>query len=1385
MLFKLSAQLGREFSTTFGTAKRTLTDTQKEINALNQTQADISAYQKQQQAVENTSRKLSDLQKEYDNIQREIQETEGFSSSLENKLIEKQRAIDKTSESLKNQTDKLHQMESAMQDAGIDTDHLTDESKKLTQQMDDLAKKQAEAAKEAQNFGVEGVSSFEAVGSAMVAAGIAAGLKAIYDEYKECISIAADFEETMSTVEALSGATAEEMQALSSYAKQLGATTKFTAKESAEAMTYMGMAGWDAGQMIEGMSGLLNLAAASGEDLAATADIVTDNLTAFGMKAADTAHFSDVLAAAATNSNTSVAIMGETFKNSAALAGALGYSVEDVAVAIGLMANAGIKGSNAGTALKNVFNGLLSGVTLTAEAFGEVEYSAINADGTMKSFGETMQELRGYFDQMTGAEKMQNAETLAGQRAMAGFVSIMNSTDADFQKLTASINDCSGAAQKMADIKMNNLNGQLTLLNSAADGLKTTIGEAYNEELRALAKIGTDILTGINDFLSKHPILLKSLIAITAEVGLIVAAYYGYIAAKKIMNTVRALSTVLRAQETAATVTETAATGAQTVATNAATVAQTGLNAAMMANPIGLVIGAVAALTVGLVALVQVIKNAENEEEKFTLKTRQQKKELDELNAEYKETVELYGETSYEAQSLKWRIDELTEAYEAGKQTSEEYYKAIDAQLEAVKAQREEFAKAYEEIDTNYDSASALINKLEELSDSSGSLAKNQTAVASVVAALNGQYGDLGLTYDATTKKFNKSIPELKEYAQRMHDAAEAEKEYEEYAKNIVTRDSLKSTRDSLKEEYDLAQKAVDEAYKEYSDYTSSLAYWIEVLTQSSAMQDPTGMSFDMYPRSLQLSTAWANAEKAAKEPKEKYEAAEKEYELAEAKIKEFEAKYGTPAAKATEENAEALKKALDAVSDEFMTAKEASEYYGVSLTTLQGQIDAVTNAQELLKGAAEYVREGFFSVEEAASYFDLPEKAIEAQIKIEDLVESIDLLSTSYENVKEAAEKSIEGQYELWDTAAVVIPKSIGDINTALETQLSYWSDYNTDLANLLARTDDIDGLSEVIASFADGSAESVNAIAGMAAASDEDLRKMVGNWQEVKKQQEEASTSIAELATGFSEELDNMKSDLEEAVDALNLDDEAATAAKETVDAYVQAIRDGTDDAVRAANNLASLVASALNQIQMPNLETSLDKAQAYLDSHGMREGDRARWGQDPDFLLLLREAIADGYDVSQLHGRTGYASGTDSAKSGLALVGEEGPELVMFRGGEQVLTAEETRAYMHQMNAGRNAINAYAEGAGEYTQIIMLLPMLERALEAIRAAETYPRQEAISGNGGQQIIITISPSFVVEGGDGDMESRLRAYSEELKGEIFDALDEAGIDAKRGVYA
>lgn len=345
MAFKLSAQLNSSYKGAFREAQSAVVSMQKEIGGLNRTQSDISSYQKQQSAVEETRKRLSVLQQQYDNIQKEIKETEGFSSSLENKLVSKQQQIDKTTSSLGKQEEKLHQMGAALQQAGVDTGNLAGESRRLEAEMQELKNRQEEAADSTQEFGRESVDAMNAVSSALASVGIAAALKEIAEAYKECISVAGGFEETMSTVEALSGANARDMESLSGMAKQMGADTKYMAQESAEAMTYMGMAGWGASDMLQGLDGVIQLAAASGEDLAMTSDIVTDNLTAFGMSAAETARFADVLAATATNSNTSVSVMGETFKQSASIAGALGYSIEDVSVAVGLMANSGIKGS--------------------------------------------------------------------------------------------------------------------------------------------------------------------------------------------------------------------------------------------------------------------------------------------------------------------------------------------------------------------------------------------------------------------------------------------------------------------------------------------------------------------------------------------------------------------------------------------------------------------------------------------------------------------------------------------------------------------------------------------------------------------------------------------------------------------------------------------------------------------------------------------------------------------------------------------------------------------------------------------------------------------------------------------------------------------------------
>ena len=535
MLFQLNAQMGGSYNATFNKAQAEVARFQKEIQALSKTQSDISAFQKQQSSVEATRQKLAVLQQQYDNIQKEMKETEGYSSALENKLLSKQMQIDKTSASLEQQTQKLQQMEHALKEAGVNTGNLTGETSRLGAQIDDLKGKQEAAANGAAGFGETSVQAFGAIQQAIAAAGIATALHEIYEAYMECVNVAGDFEEGMSTVEALSGATEAEMEALTAKAKELGAATKFTALEASEAMGYMGMAGWGAQEMLAGMDGVLQLAAASGEDLAMVSDIVTDNLTAFGLKASDTARFADVLAAAATNSNTNVSIMGETFKMSASVAGALGYSVEDVAVAVGLMANSGIKGSIAGTALKNTFNGLLEGVTLTSNAFGEYEYTAVKADGTMKSFSDTIDELRIYFEQMTEAERVNNAMAIAGQRGYNGLLAILNATTEDYASLTDSINNCTGAAQRMAAVKLDNMNGELELMNSAWDALKTTLGEQFIPEMRTLYGIGTDVFTMLDKFVQENPGLVKAVAAFVAVIGLVVGGLTAFVTVTKVL----------------------------------------------------------------------------------------------------------------------------------------------------------------------------------------------------------------------------------------------------------------------------------------------------------------------------------------------------------------------------------------------------------------------------------------------------------------------------------------------------------------------------------------------------------------------------------------------------------------------------------------------------------------------------------------------------------------------------------------------------------------------------------------------------------------------------------------------------------------------------------
>lgn len=335
--------------------------------------------------------------------------------------------------------------------------------------------------------GMDKLKDIAKTGVAVMATTLAGVTTAITAGATAAVTVGSGFKSAMSKVSAISGAAGDELQSLTDKAKEMGATTKFSASESAEALQYMAMAGWDTSSMLDGIGGIMNLAAADGLDLATTSDIVTDALTAFGLKASDSTHFADVLAKASSSANTNVSMLGESFKYVAPLAGTMGYSVEDMSVALGLMANASIKGSQAGTSLKTALANLASPTQQMQDVMDKYKISLTDTNGETKPFIEVIKELREKFSGLSESEQTAAASTLFGKEAMSGMLAIINASDSDFTNLVDNINNADGAAQSMSDTMQNNLQGQLTILKSGLEGLGIEIYEQMSEPLTGAA----------------------------------------------------------------------------------------------------------------------------------------------------------------------------------------------------------------------------------------------------------------------------------------------------------------------------------------------------------------------------------------------------------------------------------------------------------------------------------------------------------------------------------------------------------------------------------------------------------------------------------------------------------------------------------------------------------------------------------------------------------------------------------------------------------------------------------------------------------------------------------------------------------------------------------
>lgn len=1187
MLFQLNAQLGGSYSKTFKAAQQEIVSMQKEIQALSKTQADISAFQKQQAAVEATRKRLEMLRQQYDNIQREMEETGNESAGMKNKLLAKQLQIDKTSASLEKQTAKLNELSGALEEAGVNTDDLSHSSEQLAGKIDTLKKKQGEAADKAMTFGDKAGQAFNQVHEAIVAAGIAVALKEIYEYFASCAQASMDFESAITGVAKTTDLTDEELAAMSDSIKALSTEIPATTEEIAAVAEAAGQLGIQKDALLDFTEIMTMLGTATNmtADEAATALARFANIT--GMATDNYGRLGSVIVDLGNNFATTeseIVAMGTRLASAGKLAGLTEPEIMALAAA---MSSVGIEAEAGGTAMTQTLNAIEKAVAKGGDDLAEFariagmsseEFSSAWKNDAMSALTSFIGGLGKLDEQgestvlvledlgLTGIRQsnMLKALGLAADQ-MTGAVNTANTA---WQQNTALTNE--------ANKRYATAQSRLTMMQNAYNNLKVAIGDAYTPALSEAYGVGTKVLNSITAFIQKNPALVNAITAFAGVIGAVVAALAAYAVAAKIAAAASAILTA----------------------------AIPGVNVIMG------VTAAVAAITAGIVALATAAANdAVPSVKELTEAARGMREAMDEAKATYDDTV---TSTMAAAGVADTYIGKLEEMEAAGLNTDEQH-------------------RQY------HNTLALLCQVVPELAD----------------------YIDLETdTINGGTEALRANTEAWKQNAMQQAYQDQLTELYSQYSAVLIEAEenSIGLTK---------AQYSLEAAQQKLSDtYAQMDALWADAQKQADAYYDQYGYYTDA---TAFLSQEYYDLQNSIYDTNNEIWAAEKS-------IKNYN--------KAMEEDA-------DAVSD-----AEAE----------------IALAEEAVKNLTASMNEGTGASEEAAA------QASEFQAAISGVQEKINALVESYNEAYSAAYESISGQYQLWDEAAKVVATSAGSINSALESQITYWQDYNANLQSLTDRSADIEGLSDMIASFADGSSDSVNAIAGMAGATDEQLATMVANWKTLQQEQQNAAGSVADLKTDFTATMDELQTALAEDIEAMDLGDEAKASAQATIQGFI-------DGAV----GMLPQVTAAYNRVAAA--------ARAALSASGT-----GTTGSIP-----------------------GYAVGTQSAAPGFALVGENGPELVYFNGGEQVMTAEETAAMRESMEI----------------QAITFAPQLLEALHAIHgdgALSAEPGAGSGAGSVELQIVFQINGSA-----SSETVEALREYGDEFAERVLEVIEEAEYDRRR----
>ena len=1173
MLFQLNAQLGGSYSKTFKAAQDELAAMQKEIQSLSKTQSDITAYQKQQTAVENTRKRLELLQQQYDNIQKEIQQTGEFSADLQNKLLAKQQQIEKTTSSLNRQTEKLDEMGDALKEAGVDMDDLGQSSAQLTNRIDALKKEQEEVAEGAQTFGNKASQAFSTVHEAIVAAGIATALKEVYEYFADCAQASMDFESAMTGVAKTTDLTDDELSAMSDAIKEMSTEIPATTEELAAIAESAGQLGIHKESLLDftEIMAMLGTSTNMTADEAATSLSRLANIT--GMSQED---FDRLGATIVDLGNNLATTEKEIVDMSMRIAGAgaqVGMTEAEIMSFSGALSSVGIEAEAGGSA----FSTLISNMSLAVQQGGDgleqfADVAGMSASEFAAAFeedaaGAIIQFIQGLgnmesegrsaiavLDDMGLSDIRMRDALLRAAGASDVFTNALQIGSNAWDENTALVNE---ATKRYATTQ-----SQLTMMQNAYKNLKVAIGDAYTPALQKAYSVGTQVLNAVSQFVKQNPALVNAITAFVGVLGLVVAALAAYTVGAKVAAAASAMLTA----------------------------AIPGVNIIMG------VAAAVAGVTAAIAALATAAANdAVPSVDELTQAAQGMREAMDEANATYDDTV---SSTLAAAGVADTYIAKLEEMEAAGVRTEEEhrqYHNTLALLCQVVP----DLANYIDlETDTIEGGTAALRANTEAWKQNAMQQAYQEqlTALYSQYSAvlIEAEENSIGLTkaqyqQEAANKKYNDTVARMNELWNEA--AAEAE---------------------AYNQEYYAITDATNFLTQEYYDLQNSL--------------------YDINDEMWAAEQSAKNYQKAIEEDQEAVAAAEAEIALAEEAVQNLTA--------ATQDGGDAA-------------------------------TEAAAQEQEL-------------------------------QTAITGVKEEINALVTAYTEAYDAALESISGQYQLWDEAAGVVATSAGTINSALESQITYWQDYNANLQTLTERSADIEGLSEMIASFADGSEESVNAIAGMAGATDEQLATMVANWQTLQTEQEAAAGSVADLKTDFTATMDELQAELAADIEAMDLGTEAAESGKATIQGFVS-----------GAEAMLPQVQAAYSRIAQAAIDAIDAKLEIHSPSRVMEEKADMTWAG------YIKETEALQPDVAE-------------AMSGMAGAGVEAFSAEEI---QAVGIAPQLMAYLASYQAG-NAISAESgAGGGGGSIVIYFEPQYDLAgvtnaaeLEAILAAHDEDMRELI---------------------------------------------------------